>query len=577
MKKIIIILFLLVIIGEGCKKDPLDITPNGRISLADVFKDHNQTAAYLNSCYNYLQQYGGNYYFHTMLAGFSDEAHDNDDPTEGLPATAWYNGGLTPTSNPLEGPSGWNTGYYGRAWSGIRSCNVFLQNIDGATVDSDAEKARWKAEAKVIRAFYYWDLIMRYGPMPIVDKPFELTADFSGLTRPSFNDCVQFIVKDCNEAIAEANLPWRITTNESDRARFTKAVAYAIKSEALLFNASPLWNTTNDKAKWQAAATAAKEAITALTTQGNYALFSNYGNYFITTPDIGANPVDKETILEMKRNGNISQWQFLGGAPAVRAYKAGPSPSQELVDAYELADGSVPILGYSDPDHLNPIINPSSGYSDANPYVNRDPRFYATVFYNGGYYGNINGGPYYLQSYVGGKDGFLATDRHFTHNGYYLHKFVNGNLTDGQTSGARFRKFRLAELYLNLAEAENEGNGPTATAFEAVNTVRARPSVNMPPLAGLSQDALRERIRNERRVELAFEENRFWDVRRWKILDQTDRLTTGMKWVKNGNTFTNSRIVADRRKSYESRFLIWPIPLNEISVLPKFEQNPGWQ
>ena len=569
--------FLTLFVFTECGKDPLDITPNGRISASDVFKDNNQTAAYLNSAYSYLQQYGGGYFFFTMLAAFSDEAHDNDDPTEGLMATQWYNGGLTPTSNPLSAGGGgtdWCGNYYGDDWSGIRKCNVFLANIGDATVTIASNKARWTAEAKVLRAFYYWDLIMRYGGMPIVDKPFELTADFAALSRASFDSCVQFIVKDCNEVIAEPALPYRITSGDPDRGRFTKAVAYAIKSEALLFNASPLWNPSNDKTKWQVASTAAQEAITALTTESNFGLYPDYGSYFITTPDLSAAPVDNETILEMKLNTNIAQWEFFGGAPSTRAYKAGPSPSQELVDAYEMADGSIPITGYSDADHLQPVINPASGYNDQNPYANRDPRLAATVFYNGGLYGNINGGTYYLQSYVGGADGIKQDDRHFTHNGYYLHKFVNGDLTDGQSSGARFRKFRMAELYLNLAEAENEANGPTDVALPAVNKVRAR--VKMPPLSGLSQDQFRERIHNERRVELAFEEQRFWDVRRWKVLDQTDKLTTGMQWVKNGTTLTSTRIVVDRRKSWDTKYLIWPIPLSEISVLPLFTQNPGW-
>ncbi|MET4082728.1 hypothetical protein ABIB40_002692 [Pedobacter sp. UYP30] len=575
MKQLLSIFFLIVLFSSGCKKDPLDITPNGRISVGDVFKDNNQTAAYLNSAYGYLQEYGGHYFFHTMLAGFSDEAHDNDDPTENLAATAWYNGSLTPTTNPLES-GGWNGNYYGNDWSGIRKCNVFLSHIDDANVTNPSDKARWKAEAKVLRAFYYWDLIQRYGGMPVETEAFPLSFDYKTLKRSSFDDCVKFIVKDCDEAIAEPNLPYRITTGEPDRSRFTKAVAYAIKSEALLFNASPLWNPTNDKTKWQAAATAAQQAITDLTTHANYGLVADYGKYFITTPDLGSDPVDKETLLEMKNNGNISQWQFFAGSPSIRAYKAGPSPSQELVDSYEMADGTVPITGYSDDNHLHPIINAASNYSDSNPYVNRDPRFYATVFYNGGYYGNINGGPYYLQSYVGGADGLLASDRHYTNNGYYLHKFVNGDLVEAQSSGARFKKWRMAELYLNLAEAENEANGPTDIAYSGVNTVRARPSVNMPPLSGLNQNQLRNRIHNERRVEFAFEELRFWDVRRWKILDKTDQLTTGMKWVKNGASFTNSRIVVDRRKSYADKFLIWPIPLSEISVMPAFAQNPGW-
>ncbi|MDQ6764473.1 MAG: RagB/SusD family nutrient uptake outer membrane protein, partial [Bacteroidota bacterium] len=134
MKQLFSILFITLLLNTGCKKDPLDITPNGRISVADVFKDNNQTAAYLNSTYGNIQEYGGHYFFHTMLAGFSDEAHDNDDPTEGLNATAWYNGALTPTNNPLD-QGGWNGNYYGNDWSGIRKCNIFLANIDGANVN----------------------------------------------------------------------------------------------------------------------------------------------------------------------------------------------------------------------------------------------------------------------------------------------------------------------------------------------------------------------------------------------------------------------------------------------------------
>lgn len=570
MKKNIIILSLVLIIGAGGCEDPLDITPNGRISLSDVFTDSDQTAAYLNSCYAYLQQYGGNYNFHTMLAAFTDEAHDSND---GQGPAEWANGGLTPTSNPISA-DGWNGNYYEAAWTGIRKCNVFLANIDEATVDNNSKRARWKAEAKVLRAFYYWDLIMRHGPMPVVETPFALDTDFAVLTRPAFDESVQFIVRDCNEAIAESELPWRISSGEGDRGRFTKAVAYAIKSQALLFNASPLWNPSNDKGKWQAAATAAEEAIKALTETSNYDLFPEYGKFFITTPDMSASPIDRETILEMKRNGNISQWQFMSGIPSVQAYKAGDCPSQELVDSYEMADGSIPILGYNDDKHLNPIINPLSGYDESNPYVNRDPRFYETVYFNGAYYGDIHGGPYYVQSYVGGADGYLITDSHYTHTGYYQAKFINGTLTGSQSSGARYRKFRLAEIYLNLAEAENEANGPTDIAYTAVNIIRAR--ANMPPLEGLTQDQFRDRVRNERRVELAYEEHRFWDVRRWKILGETDRVITGMVWVKNGEDLSNSRVVVEERKSYEPKFRIFPIPLGDIAVLPNFEQNPGW-
>lgn len=577
MKKIIIAISSLCLFIAGCKKDPLSLTPDGRVTLTDVFNDNDQTGAYLNSCYTYMQRFGTNYFFFGMLAGYSDEAHDCDDPTENLPATAWYNGALTPSANPLEGPSGWSTNYYGQALFGIRKSNVFLQNIDKANVRNPSERARWKAEAKVIRAYYYWELIRMYGPMPIESVPYPVTFDYSKLTRSTFDSCVQFIANDCTEAIAEPQLPWRITSGDNDRGRFTKAVAYAIRSEALLFNASPLWNKENNKTKWQAAATATKEAIDALTAH-TYGLANDYGGLFTSIPDVSSsNPSDNETILEIK-NSDLSLMFFVHGIPATANFKAGDAPSQELVDSYEMKNGEMPVLGYNDADHLQPIINAASGYSETNPYVNRDPRFYATVFYNGAYHSDINGQPHNVESYVGGSDGIRNNDRHYTHNGYYLHKFVDPNLRPGQASTERWRKYRMGELYLNLAEAENEANGPTQIAQTAVNTLRARPSVQMPVYPStLTQDEFRIKIRNERRVELAYEENRFFDVRRWKILDKTDKLTTGMQWTKNGNgTFTGKRIVVDRRASWADKFLLFPIPVNEMAALPSFEQNPNW-
>src|SRR5690606_12101058 len=141
---------------------------------------------------------------------------------------------------------------------------------------------------------------------------------------------------------------------------------------------------------------------------------------------------------------------------------------------------------------------------------------------------------------------------------------------------ALFKKYRLGEIYLNLAEAANESSGPTAEVYAAVNAIRAR--VNMPELPqGLSKEEMRERIHRERRVELAFEEHRIWDVRRWKILDKTDKLTTGIEWTKNGeNDFTGKRIISGRRKSWTDNHLIIPIPLSELILMPLWEQNPGW-
>ncbi len=573
-----------VLFVSSCGNDPLDIMPDGRLTLDEVFSDEMMASEYLNTIYDNLNHYGTAYDYWTMLAGYSDEAHDNDFPQDmGRAPSRWYNGELRPNWNPMDIPgtvgredTESNGHYYRKSWTGIRQANVFLANIEKTPYTNPTIKSRLIAEAKVLRAFFYLEMIKMYGGMPVVDKPFSEDFKFETLQRQSFKECVDFIKQNCDEAIAEPQFPMRITT-EPERGRFTKAVAHAVRSQALLFSASPLWNPDGDNSRWDAAAEASKSSLQALAGSG-YALHPDYEAYFYGRSDLSNNPSDRETIYEIKpyRAHDFSHLMFrMHAIPTLGGDKAGCSPSQELVDAYEMANGEPAILGYSDEDHLLPIINPSSGYSESNPYSNRDPRFYATVWYNNAYYGEINGKPYAIQAYLGGADG-ISNLMQRTKNGYYLRKFRNPAQLDPNTGTALFKKYRLGEIYLNLAEAANEAYGPTAEVYEAVNTVRAR--VNMPQLPdGLSREEMRERIRRERRVELAFEEHRIWDVRRWKILDKTDKLTTGMEWTKTGETtFTVKRIVAGRRKSWTDNHLIIPIPLSELILMPLWQQNPGW-
>lgn len=568
----------------ACNNDPLDIMPDGRLTLEEVFSDELMASEYLNTIYDNIIPYGTAYDFWTMLAGFSNEAHDNDFPQDmGRAPSRWYNGELRPNWNPLDIPGitgnqdpSVNGHYYRKNWTGIRQTNLFLANIEKTTFANPNIKSRLIAEAKVLRAFFYLELIKMYGGMPVVDKPFTEDFKFESLPRQSFQACVDFIKLNCDEALAEPQLPLRVTT-EPDRGRFTKAVAHSIRSQALLFAASPLWNPEADNGRWVAAAEVSKNSLESL-VQGGYRLFDDYESYFYGRTDISVNPSDKETIYEIKpyRAHEFSHLMFrMHAIPTLGGDKAGSSPSQELVDAYDMANGEQAILGYYDEDHLQPIINPNSGYDETNPYKDRDPRFYATVWYNDAYYGEINGVPYRIQSYLGGADG-ISNLMQRTGNGYYLRKFRDPAQLDPNTGTARFKKYRLGEIYLNLAEASNEAYGPTEEVYQAVNTIRSR--VNMPALPpGLSKEQMRERIRRERQVELSFEEHRFWDVRRWKILHETDKLTTGMEWRKTGeNTFVGKRIVADRRKSWTDNHLIFPIPLSELVLMPLWEQNPGW-
>lgn len=588
MKKLLLYSLIFLTLFLGCKKDPLDQTPDGKIDLALVFSDKIRTEAYLNTVYGNIPSYFWYYSFFAFMAGTSDEASDSDvGNNQGNIASGWNVGSLTPAYNPLEAFGGQAKGInrWETFWSGIRDANVFLSNIDSAAVQDESYRKRFKAEAKVLRAFFYLELVKQFGPMPMVDKPFDRPVsdpfDYTSLKRPTFQESVDFIVKDCNEALAEPELPLRITL-DTEKGRFTKAIAHAIKSQALLYNASPLWNPSNNRDKWVAAAAASQEALTFLTTGNQFRLAPNYSEYFLVPADLGPSPGDKETIFEINEASNVTL-SVINSIPSKPGmFKAGSCPTQEMVDAYDMRiSGQPSILGYQDEDHLIPIINPTSGYSEATPYVGRDPRFYATVWHNGAQYNNIGGNIYTLQIFRGGADQVLKTppNRVNTHTGYYLRKFIDPRLQSNQPHGSRWKKYRLAEIYLNLAEAENEANGgPTPAAYNAINTVRNR--AQMPSLpTGLDYLQFQERVRRERRVELAIEEHRFWDVRRWKILDKTDKVVTGMEIIRNpNNTLTYNRFVVERRNAWADKFMIFPIPINEASIVPDFNlnQNPGW-
>lgn len=572
MKKIITFLFIVIgLTFAGCV-DSLNISPDGRMTMSDVWKDPIKTEAYLGRAYSWIPSYFNTYGFFELLAGASDEAIYRN---RSRATSNWSTGYLNPSENGLNN-------FYARYWSGIRDCNIFIANVDNSALESSEKKERLKSEAKILRSFYYFELIKQYGPMPIILEELPPDFNFTELKRPTFQENTDFIVKDLDEAILAPTLPIRLV-DENDRRRMSKAVAYALKSEVLLYNASPLWNPENNLGKWAAASIASKEAFNIL-TQNNYALFPDYEQYYLFTSDLRENPNDKQTIYETYKDGSYNFHLLIqNNIPSkIGANSSGACPTQELVDSYNmLSTGEMPILGYEDENHLTPILNSASGYNPNSPYEDRDPRFYASIWFNGAKYNHINGAIHTVETYVDGADGIkpIEVDEESpTVTGYYLRKFIDPKVQMGQNTNSSWKKYHLAKILLNFAEAENEANGATPDAYYAINQIRNR--VNMPALpSNLSKDKFRERVRNERRVELAFEEDRFWDVRRWKILSSTDKTITGMEIHKNNdNTFQYKRILIEKRNSWHDKFWIYPIPLGETSKIPDFNenQNPGW-
>jgi hypothetical protein len=710
--------------------DKLDLQTDGRITMDQVFSDYNRTRGYLNSCYGYCPAP------YMDRASFTDEAQDADDVTPGSRYVNWYGGSVTSITYPTYSS---DASPWGSLYTGIRKCNVFLESIKTATVyATDEEKGQWTAQALTLRALYYLQLIKRYGGVPIIDKPLVINHDFSKDKRATFSEVVKFILADCDKALTypatQTGFAWNIYDNQFGI--MSRAVAYAIKSQAVTYAASPLWS--DGTYTWAMATEINKEALYQCMVNGGYKLFdvvpaSNiaqnpYALYFFTSSN-DQRAVDKETIYQ---RGDVMQvWRWAGMPTNPSMDRTGPCPTQDLVDSYEMANGEAPISGYSDASRLNPIVNPASGYNPNNPYEGRDPRFYASVYYNGAsrfldqagdqtaglkftatapfyavaavcpswgnnignltfrlfkwntnyalsvagtpvaentfvnftdgaslmltfgaqpagdylwelsrgtetvgvwkynetvgtsvsyYMGKQVSGNYHslisytmplsataltsgssntpvgllytavtqVETFVGGKEEISDISRKNTRTGYYLRKFNNYKSTLSNSADGAIRLFRLGELMLNFAESAYQSAGPdvavtagsiSISARDAVNAVRAR--AGMPPFpAGMAKDAFEKKYRNERRIELAFEEHRFFDVRRWKVLDQTDKFVTGMRITKSGTTLTYTRFKFTDRNCYSTKWLMYPIDQAEVDKVIGFSganwQNPGW-
>ena len=630
MKRIYACLVSVLLLSAACKK-ALDMAPDGKLTINEIFTDNDKVAAFLNTCYDNMPSKALGYHFTCRVpVVVSDEAWDTDAEAEpSLVSGRMYNGDASPANHPLMnvGTSGGNGDYWNRYWNSIGNCNLFLSRIDSAKVNDPSDRKRWKAEAHLLRAFYYMELLKWYGPaLPIEKLPHHFTDDLSKTKKETYYNVVKFIIEDCNAAIATDELPWRITT-DGERGRLNKALAEAIKSKMILFAASPLYNGGQNY--WEEAYNVTKASLASLRAQG-YELYNKvnlphiylsndaylgpdknehtamYNEYFTQTMTYTANPIDKETIFQ-HRDGSGEIW-FVDGIGMQDGYKAGTCPTQELVDAYETKDG-VPVLDldnpYADEKHTQPNYNADNTmYDPLHPYANRDPRFYASIYYNGSkrkarwnfaetpaspenFPAAIGNRVRIVTTYVGEPfTGIHPTARTATRTGYYERKFLHPNSgSDNRVGGPPHKWFRLAEMILNFAEAAAEAD-KLEEARIAANEVRAR--AGMPDLpAGLPKAALISRIRNERRVELAFEEQRYFDVRRWSLptgdLSNTDRWVTAMEITRNGDgsyTYKRRPVRDGERKNYNNKFLMVPLPLAEANRLRQITgevwQNPGW-
>ncbi|WP_262246422.1 RagB/SusD family nutrient uptake outer membrane protein [Parapedobacter soli] len=599
MKRIFlyITVFTFFLALNGCTKDFLDKTPDEDLTLDQVFAQRQYAERFLTSAYFTLHEEisFNDWWGRNPFVGASDE----------MEITWTYPFAHVMTSGAWS-PQNIEENIWRFDWEGMRKVNIFLERID-QTPMSEAEKNIWKGEAYFLRAFFHFFQVRIHGPIPIMDRAATLDDDFAAIKRRPYKEVVDFIVADCDRA-ASLLLPSYISGATEDRTQLgrpTKSSALALKARMLLYAASPLWNgnpeytdfTDQDGLKlfaeydpqgWQKAADAARDVITAAEAAG-------YGLYTSTNNDPMRNYQElfyvrhNKEVLFARNMGNWDHQERCTSPNGMGGW-SGYCPTQELVDAYEMADGSTPILGYEA--NGQPIINPESGYRETgyaeeahpkgyhldqirNMYVGREPRFYAAINYSGAFWRERR-----IEFWNSGLDGRSRSAVDHSVTGYLMKKFSEESVRIPQNifTQKTWIYFRLGEQYLNYAEALNEAQGPVADVYKYVNAIRNRSGLPELP-EGLTQDEMREKIRHERRIELAFETHRYFDTRRWLIAEETDnkdfyRMTVDKGTHLQDDEFYERSIL--KRRVFEKKHYLWPIPQSEINKTPTIIQNPGW-
>ena len=562
--------------------DILDKKPLTEISDNDLWSDPALLKAFVNSRYNQVGVNGAE----SMQSSIVDETE-----------LTWLRGcethnfaRLSPTDlGRMNGAWwGWDNRSWSTKWTNISNCNIFFERVDNVGFTDETEKTKLVGQVRFIRAFEYWDLIARWGAMPIITKSFSINdrEEIVGQKRNTYKECIDFLVRELDQAAKELPANW----SGDDYGRATSVAALALKSRILLYAASPLMNedvkipevgyTTPAPDRWQKAAKAATEALDAAQAAG-YELYNLNGdpskNYQMIFMDntaanketlfarMGTNSAGGESISSCDQYNNPNGYGGWGGN----------CPLPELVDAYEVVkDGVASKFDWNNPEEK------------ANPYANRDPRFYATILYDGAKWmtrnvetyfdvdsnGNITGG---------GKDTKFGNDSwNASPTGYIMKKFMDEGyaLNSWNFCARNWIHLRMAELYLNKAEALFH-TGDEEGAREALKPVRQR--AGMPAVTATGADLL-EAIKNERRIEFAFEEHRYFDVRRWKeapkYFGSTVHAITIKKYPDGKKTYEVDKLRSDvgGDRKWDDKMYWLPIPKSEMDKNPNLVQNPGY-
>jgi hypothetical protein len=555
-------LLLLMVIGIACS-DYLDkdVHVDTTLDYQEIFTDVRLAPGFLNNIYTNIpdgfSRFGG-----AMLDAATDDAVCSD---PGAAIQLFNKNAINATTNPDDV---WDAMY-----RGIRKCNIFLREMDpvnGLIVLSnsipevrDGVRIRdyHKGEALFLRAFFHFELLKRYRQIFYIDQvidPFDEASVFS-FNQLSYDDAVEAIVADLDSAAVylPATYP-----DDSFRGRPIRWTPLALKSRVLLYAASPLNNPDNDPEKWKRAADAARIVI----DSRRYSL--------VSLTRIFNELYNNEMIFAVRaqNRNDIERFNY----PVSFEGAGYMNPTEDLVAAFGMT--------------ANTYTGRMTGYVESDPYSlvtskKREDRLRLSVFFNGARMRDT-----IVATFVGGKDGLFSTPT-ATKTGYYMSKFVDQNLdlSKSQTSMRAWIYMRYAEILLNYAEAmtEYDLDGNFTAIIRELDLLRNR--ANLRPFAVADRnllrdiDEMRKYIKQERRLELAFEEHRFWDLRRWKDAEAVlNKPVKGMRveWDDNAQTYIYSVFEADNRV-FEPRMYWYPIPRKEIlkyrNMGKTIQQNPGWE
>lgn len=584
----------------SCNQDFLDQVPDDRLTFEETFSKRTTLEQYLANIYSAVPNEFNQRY-----------SEENSGPWRGASDDAEYVWGFHLGNDLNLGSWDPTTQYVSTLWSNfyraIRKSSTFLNNVDKCTDLSEDLTIQYKAEVRILRAYFYYNLLRTYGPVILMgEDPIDVDADLAslGLERDKMEDVVKYIVDELDKGATSLK---GVSFRDGNAGRMSRPFALAIKEKTLLFAASPLFNGNTMLADlknsdnenlvpqsynvnlWKDAADAAKSFIDEY-VPSTFKLYKEYNddgslNPYLSTRNVMTEEWNEEMIYARPRGGHAYFYDVTpyhsGEAGEVRG-AGGLSVTQGMVDAYFTENGRSiddPLSNYQETGFSN-YMSPCDikQRSTFNQWVNREPRFYVGVTYNGSLWLCRTYGDIITKTWYGGNSGRQVGTNDYPPTGYVVRKNMiteSRNNTDRSIPG-----IRLAEIYLDYVEALNEYNPGNADILIYLNKIRERAGIPEYGEGGLeipaSQEDMRIAIRKERHVELAFESIRYFDVRRWLIAEEK---LGGPKYGMDINATEESNFynkVVFETRVFEQRHYLWPIPQDEIDSNPNLIQNSGW-